>query len=159
MMTTRLASRALLALLLASTVACSSDGPTASLSPSTDASVRRGGSATAAALPVAGRWEGEYPFLDRPDASRRWTLNLVQRDEKLEGSLTTWVTTEDGRTLVGTSSLVSGSGVAGRTVTVRFPTGEGADTKVSYTAEVSADGQSMTGWYTFSAAPITLVRR
>ena len=157
-MTARLASRTLLALLLAATAACASDGPTG-VAPADAPSFRRGGSSTAPALAVAGLWEGDYPFETRPDASRRWTLNLVQRDEKLEGSLTTWVTTEDGRTLVSTSSLTSGSEIVGRIVTVYFPTGEGAESKVSYSAEVSADGKSMTGWYTYSAQPITLYRR
>jgi hypothetical protein len=157
-MTTRLASRALLAVLLAGTAACSSDGPTAGR-PAGDPSFRRGGSSTVPALSVGGLWEGEYPFAARPGATRYWTLNLVQRDEKLEGTLTSTVTTEDGRTLVSTSTLVSGSGVSGRMVTVYFPTGEGAESKVSYSAEVSADGQSMTGWYTYGTQPITLVRR
>ena len=56
-------------------------------------------------------------------------------------------------------SLVSGSGGSGRVVTVTSPTAEGAEAKASYSAEVGADGRSMTGWYSFGAQPITLVRR
>jgi hypothetical protein len=154
-MMTRLVSRTLVAVLLASTAACSTDGPTAS--PSADASLRRGD--RPAAVSVAGLWDGEFPLPDRPTATRYWTLNLQQRDEKLEGSLTTILTTEEGQTFYNTVSLVSGSGISGRTITVQFPTGEGAEAKVSYTAELSADGRSMTGWYSFGTQPITLVRR
>ena len=154
-MTSRLASSALLALLLAGTADCSSDGPTASAS--AEPRLRRGDRPTA--VSVAGLWDGAFPIPDRPNATREWTLNLVQRDEKLEGSLTTTLTTEEGQTFQSTSSLVSGSGISGRTVTVVFPTAEGAETKATYTAEVSADGRSMTGWYSFGTQPITLVRR
>jgi hypothetical protein len=155
-MTTRFAARALVAALLASTAACSSEVPTAA-GPSAEARLRRGDRPTAVA--VAGLWDGQFPIPDRPNATREWTLNLVQRDEKLEGSLTTTLTTEEGRTFQSTSSLVSGSGISGRVVTVVFPTAEGAETKATYTAELSADGKSMTGWYSFGTQPITLVRR
>ena len=124
-MRTRLVSRALLAVLLAATGACSAELPTAT-SVSATPDLRRGDRPPA--LAVAGLWDGQYPIPGRPNATREWTLNLVQRDEKLEGSLTSTITTEEGQTFQSTSSLASGS-VIGRTVTVVFPTGEGAETK------------------------------
>ena len=154
--TTRLACRTLLALSLLAVAACSTDGPTGA-APTAEASLRRGDRPTA--LAVAGLWDGDFPLPDRPDATRSWTLNLVQRDEKLEGSLTTILTNEEGQTFYNTVELVSGSGIVGRTVTVQFPVSANAETKATYTATLSADGNGMTGTYAFASGPITLVRR
>ena len=157
---TSLASRTLLAVLLASTAACSADAPTAGPSATPTASpsapnLRRSGSSSAVA--VAGLWDGVVPS-DQPNVTREWTLNLVQRDEKLEGSLTQITTNETG-TYYSTTELESGSLITGRTITVRFAVAANAETKATYTATLSADGRSMTGTYAFAPGPITLVRR
>lgn len=117
-----------------------------------------GSNPPAAILSVAGTWSGTYRRTPTPGDTTQWSLNLQQRGDRLDGGLIR-IAYLNGAVASASGSQIKSGGVVGQSVTVSFAGGEGAETKPTFSAAVSADGRRMTGSYSYLPNPITLTRR
>jgi hypothetical protein len=154
-MSLRFASRALLAsAALFAATACSSDS-TLATAPGTETSFARG-SSTTPAVNVAGTWSATLPGTAGAADSTQWSLYLTQRDDRLEGSLIR-ILYVNGTSLLSVSAIRRGF-ITGTSIGLEFDRGEGAETATTFSATVSDDRTSMTGFHSRYANQITLRR-
>jgi hypothetical protein len=117
----------------------------------------RGSSSDTPAASVGGSWTTTTPSATNPSDSTRWSLYVTQRDDRLEGSLTR-ISHSNGASYPGVSAIKRGS-IVGQGVSLEFDRGEGAEAPTAFSATVSDDGRSMTGFHSRYPEALTLVRR